>query len=172
MSALDILLSILTIVVALLSAIISVLLSNYFRDKTQKRADKMNVLCHLMRSRLYGWDYQSLNAVNLIDIIFVDSKKVREQWHIYFDRCKIENPSEVQLKDISDARNKLIEEIANDLGYKDKITWDQIQNVYYPNGIHACIVNQNKYQEEQLKLINYLNRQFEFKDQSDNKNPL
>ena len=57
MSALEILLSILTIVVALLSAIISVLLSNYFRDKTQKRADKMNVLCHLMRSRLYGWDY-------------------------------------------------------------------------------------------------------------------
>lgn len=55
--------------------------------------------------------------MNIIDIIFADSKNVKDAWHKYFNLCKINNSSEAQSKDIEIAKNKLIEEIANDLGY-------------------------------------------------------
>ena len=68
--------------------------------------------------------------------------------------------------------NKFIEEIANDLGYKDKLTWDEIQSVYIPNGLSNTIMKQQEFQNIQLQvgqiISNKLNEQQE-KDSSNKK---
>lgn len=40
-----------------------------------------------------------------------------------------------QLKKIQNAQYKLLETIAKSLGYKDKVTWETIQNPYIPDGL-------------------------------------
>lgn len=41
----------------------------------------------------------------------------------------------MQLKKIQNAQYKLLETIAKSLGYKDKVTWETIQNPYIPDGL-------------------------------------
>ena len=41
----------------------------------------------------------------------------------------------MQLKKIQNAQYKLLETIAKSLGYKDKVTWETIQNPYIPDGM-------------------------------------
>lgn len=112
----------------------------------------MKILIDLMTSRIYGWTPQSVNSMNVIDIIFADSKNVKVAWHKFFDLCKINNPGEQQLKDIDASRCKLIEEIAINLGYKDKLTWDEIQSFYLPQGMANYLQDQKKFQEYQIHI--------------------
>lgn len=53
------------------------------------------------------------------------------------DKYAVETPTITNLQKISVARDKLIEEIAISLGYKDKLTWETIQNPYIPTGMSA-----------------------------------
>ena len=172
MTKTEIILTIIGIVNALIAALLSVILSQHLQSKSKKREDKLRILIDLMISRIYGWTASSVHSMNIIDIIFADSKNVKDAWHKYFNLCKINNPSEAQSKDIEIAKNKLIEEIANDLGYKDKVTWDEIQSVYIPNGLSNNIMKQQEFQNIQLQvgqiISNKLNEQQE-KDSSNKK---
>lgn len=46
---------------------------------------------------------------------------------------------------------KLLELMANDLGYKDKITWDVIQNPYYPEGLDQQLAMNNQIMTGQVE---------------------
>lgn len=102
----------------------------------------MRMLIDLMISRIYGWTPQAVHSMNVIDIVFARNKKVKDAWHKFFDLCKIKAPSAQQLKDIETARYKLIEQLANNLGYKDKLTWDEIQSYYLPKGMDESLKKQ------------------------------
>ena len=41
--------------------------------------------------------------------------------------------------------------MANDLGYKDKITWDIIQNPYYPEGLDQQLSMNNQIMNGQVE---------------------
>ncbi len=143
MTKTEIILTIIGLVNALIAAILSVFLSQYLQSKSKKRDDKLQILIDLMISRIYGWTANSIHSMNIIDIIFADSKKVKDAWHIYFNLCKVNNPNEAQIKDI---------EIAKDLGYKDKLTWGEIQSVYIPNGLSDNLIKQQEFQNMQLQV--------------------
>ena len=149
----------------MIAALLSVILSQHLQSKSKKREDKLRILIDLMISRIYGWTANSIHSMNVIDIIFADSKNVKQAWHNFFNLCKVNNPSEAQIKDIEIAKNKLIEEIAKDLGYKDKLTWDEIQSVYIPNGLSNNLIKQQEFQDIQLQvgqiISNKLNEQQE-----------
>ena len=58
--------------------------------------------------------------------------------------------SEAQLKKIQNAQYKLLETIAKSLGYKDKVTWETIQNPYIPKGMVEAEQLQRELQNGQL----------------------
>lgn len=152
MTKTEIILTIIGIVNALIAALLSVLIAHHLQVKTKKREDKMRIFIDLMVSRIYGWTAQAVHSMNIIDVVFADCKKVKDAWHKFFDLCKIKDPSEQQQKDIEKARYKLIETIGEDLGYKDKLTWDEIQSFYMPQGLADSLKNQQDFQAMQLQI--------------------
>ncbi len=152
MTTTEILLTIIGFINAIIAALLSVLIAHHLQKNERKKQDKMKILIDLMTSKIYGWTPQSINSMNVIDIIFSDSKNVKGAWHKFFDLCKINNPSEHQLKDIDASRCKLIEEIAVDLGYKGKLTWEEIQSFYLPQGMANYLQDQKRIQNYQLHI--------------------
>ena len=144
----------------ILAPIVSVLIAQHLQDRSKKRQDKMDIFKVLMISRSYGWTQQSVDALNIIDIVFSDDKKVKKQWKIYYDKLCVENPTETESKKIKIEQEKLIETIAKSLGYKNKISWETIQNPYIPKGLVDSINQQQMFQAGQLKVIQMLSNSF------------
>lgn len=94
-----------------------------------------------------------VEALNIIDVVFADDVAVINQWRLYYDKLCIEKPSDTDLKKIMTERNKLIEQIANSLGYKDKITWETIQNPYIPQGMLEAMNKKQEFQTSQQNLM-------------------
>ena len=110
-----------------------------------------------MTSRIYGWTPDSVNALNIIDIVFSDDEKVRAAWKDLNDKYRVTNPDQQHLKKIENAQYKLLEAMANSLGYKDKITWETIQNPYMPVGMAQQIEAQKNMQQAYYSAINGVN---------------
>ena len=73
-------LTIINILAVLLSPIIALLISKKLQEKEEKRKEKIYILKVLMTQRFSIKSIEFVNALNLIDIIFVDDKPVREAY--------------------------------------------------------------------------------------------
>ena len=134
-----------------LAPIFSVWIAQWLQTRSKKRDDKMSVFKTLMASRVYGWTPESVHALNIVEIVFPDNPYVIKQWKIYYEKLCIQHPDEPELKQIENAHTKLLLEMAKALGYKDKVTWETIQNPYKPKGMAASLdiqsENMNNYAE-------------------------
>ena len=142
---------VLSLIAIILSPIAAVLIGQWLQERAKKRKDKLEIFKTLMISRS-GWSMESYRALNIIDIVFSDDKTVRARWKEYYDKLCIENPSEAELKIIGTAQVKLLEAMAVSLGYKDKITWETIQNPYKPKGLDEAEKKQQQYMDGQLEM--------------------
>lgn len=138
---------ILNLLAIIIVPIVAVLIGQSLQDRAEIRKDKLHIFKVLMTSRIYGWTQESVNCLNIIDIVFSDDKKVRDAWKDLYDKYCIQTPDEVQLIKIQNAQYKLLEMMAQSLGYKDKITWETIQNPYIPKGMLQQIKTQNQSQQ-------------------------
>ena len=134
---------IISIIAIILSPIIAVGITTYIQNKESKRKDKMEIFKILMTGRLYGWDIASVHALNTLEIVFSDEKDVIKQWKNYYEAACSGTNIQIQ-------QYKLLEEIAKSLGYKDKISWESIQNPYIPTWLSERMENERKYTEGQL----------------------
>lgn len=137
---------ILNLVALVLIPIAAVVIGQRLQIHSEKRKDKMQIFKTLMTSRIYGWTPDSVHALNIIDIVFVDDKNVRDAWKDLNDKYRVTNPDQQHIKKIENAQYKLLEAIANSLGYKKKITWETIQNPYMPIGMVKQIEAQQNMQ--------------------------
>lgn len=147
---------VINIAAIIIAPIASVLIGQELQDRAKRRQDKMDIFKTLMTSRVYGWTTASVYALNIIDIVFADDKRVRSQWKIYYDRLCVSDPSEEDMKKIETEKFKLLEVIAVSLGYKDKITWETIQNPYIPKGLTDSMIQQQQYQNGQVEIMNMM----------------
>ena len=143
-----------------LAPVISVIIGQKLQDRAKKRQDKMEIFKALMTSRVYVWTNASVYALNIIDVVFADDKKVRTQWKAYYDKLCVSNPTEEDLRKIETEKCKLLEVIAESLGYKNKITWETIQNPYIPKGLSASLMQQQQYQDGQLEIMEMMKSMF------------
>lgn len=127
-------------------------------NRSEKRKDKIQIFKTLMISRIYGRTPDSVNALNIIDIVYSDDKKVRAAWKDLNDKFRVTNPDQQHLKKIENAQYKLLETMANLLGYKDKITWETIQNPYVPVGMAQQIETQKNMQQVYYNTLYGVNR--------------
>ena len=147
----------LTLAALIIIPIVAVVIAQWLQNRSEKRKDKMQIFKTLMTSRIYGWTPDSVNALNVIDIVYSDDKKVREAWKDLNDKYRVTNPDQQHLKKIENAQYKLLEAMANSLGYKDKITWETIQNPYMPVGMAQQIEAQKNMQQAYYSAINGVN---------------
>ena len=126
---------ILNLIAIIVIPIVAVLIGQHLQNRAEIRKDKMHIFKVLMTSRIYGWTQESVNCLNIIDIVFSDDENVRNAWKDLYDKYCVQNPDETQLKKIQNAQYKLLDTMANSLGYKDKVTWETIQNPYIPEGM-------------------------------------
>jgi len=148
---------IVNIVVILLSPVIAVIVGQILQDRGKKRNDKMEIFKALMVSRGLGWSVDSVKALNTIEVVFNDDKKVLEQWKVLYDKLCVENPSETELLKIKNERDKLLDVMAKSLGYKDSITWETIQNPYIPKGLTDNMLQQQQYMNSQSEIMIKMN---------------
>ena len=126
---------ILNLIAIIVIPIVAVLIGQHLQNRAEIRKDKMHIFKVLMTSRIYGWTQESVHCLNIIDIVFSDDENVRNAWKDLYDKYCVQNPDETQLKKIQNAQYKLLDTMANSLGYKDKVTWETIQNPYIPEGM-------------------------------------
>ena len=144
---------ILNLIAIIVIPVVAVLIGQMLQDRAEKRKDKMQIFKTLMTARIYGWTVDSVHALNIIDIVFADDKKVREAWKDLNDKYHVTNPDASHLKKIEQAQFRLLEAISNALGYKDKITWETIQNPYIPDGLRAQMEVQKQSQQAYLDVL-------------------
>lgn len=149
---------IINIIALIIIPVIAVVIGQKLQVCFQKRNDKMQIFKTLMTSRIFGWTNESVQAMNLIDVVFADDKAVRKQWKICFDKMCVENPTDTDLSKIKLEREKLLEAMAKSLGYKDIITWESIQNPYIPKGMTDLIAQQQAYQNNQSIIIEQMKK--------------
>lgn len=145
---------ILNLIAIFIIPVVAVIVGQHLQNRAEKiRNDKMHIFKVLMTSRIYGWTQESVHCLNIIDIVFADDKKVRDAWKDLYDKYCVENPDETQIKKIQNAQYKLLETMTNSLGYKDKVTWETIQNPYIPKGMLQQINERNQSQQAYNNLL-------------------
>lgn len=155
----------LTLAALIIIPILAVIIAQWLQNRSEKRKDKMQIFKLLMTYRIYGWTPDSVNALNIIDIVFSDDKKVRAAWKDLYDKYCVTNPDQHQLEKIKTAQYKLLEAMANSLGYKDKITWETIQNPYMPVGMAQQIEAKKNMQQAYYSAINSVNNYVQNQEQ-------
>lgn len=148
---------ILTIIALIAVPISAVVIGQYLQDRSKKREEKMNIFKLLMTARIYSWTESGVQALNLIDVIFSDSKAVRAAWKEYRASLNVTSVELFNAKDSSTKHHKLLEAISDDLGYKGKITWETIQNPYVPEGLYNMWEEQSRSRKGEAQLRDGIN---------------
>lgn len=148
---------IINIVAIVVSPIVAVIVGQYLQKREKQRADKMELFKILMIDRGLAWSIDSVKALNVIEIVFSDDKKVLNQWRNYYKMLCNDSPSEEELSEIKDEGDKLLSVMAESLGYKDKISWDTIRKPYIPKGLTESINQQQQFKVDQLSVMNMMN---------------
>ncbi len=131
---------ILVIITALISGLFATLVTIWWQRKAAIRKSKLKVFETLMAYRYSIVAEPSVHALNSIDIIFYGDENVRRAYSDFLSEAAKRpemNPN------TSDKHLKLLEEMAKALNLKN-IHWDDIKQVYCPNGLFE------KLREEEL----------------------
>lgn len=72
--------SIVNLIAIVVIPIVAVIIGQMLQNRAQKRNDKIQIFKILMTSRVYGWTNESVQALNLLEIVFADDKAVCKQW--------------------------------------------------------------------------------------------
>lgn len=153
MNCIEIVLAVVNVLAIIIIPIVAVKVGQVLQDRAQARKDKMDVFKTLMVNRVM-WSVSSVQALNIIDIVFFDDEVVRSCWKDYYEKLCIQEPDEMQQKQIQLSHYKLLEAMAVSLGYKDTITWETIQNPYIPKGMVDTMQQQQKIQAGQELVAN------------------
>jgi hypothetical protein len=96
-------------------------------DERQRR--KLSVFATLMQERAQIYSDNGVQALNLIDVVFNESRQVREAWSELFLAFQMKP----LLQHVIDERlRKLLGAIAKDIGLADELRNDDLGRVYFP----------------------------------------
>ncbi|HXT09833.1 MAG TPA: DUF6680 family protein [Roseiarcus sp.] len=102
-------------------------------EKSQERQrNKLHVFASLMQERSAIYSEAGVRALNIIDVVFHDSRPVREAWAELFLAFSLKPlPDHV----LEERLRKLLAAMAEDIGLGDKLRTDDFGRVYSPTAI-------------------------------------
>lgn len=118
---------------AILSGIFATIVTLWWQNRSRVKEEKTKIFKTLMSKRYEISAEESVDALNMIDVVFYSSSKVRTAWKSFHDATNLPDSS-TKGQVINDKHLKLLEIMAEDIGYKD-IRWDDIKEYYYPVGL-------------------------------------
>ena len=121
------------LVSAILSGIFATIITLWWQNKNQIRQEKVRIFTILMSKRYDITAEECVQALNMIDIVFYEDEKMRAAWREFKNATDLPD-TEMKPQIITDKRLKMLEIMAESIGYKD-IRWDDIKQYYYPVGL-------------------------------------
>jgi hypothetical protein len=98
----------------------------------QRQNHKLHIFARLMQERAAIYSENGARALNLIDVAFSDTRKVREAWAELF---LIFSSNPIPPHILEERLRKLLIAMAEDIGIGEGIRTDDIGRVYSPNAI-------------------------------------
>jgi hypothetical protein len=96
----------------------------------ERQRQKLSVFATLMQERAQIYSDSGVRALNLIDVVFNESRDVREAWSELFLAFQMKP----LVKHVMDERlRKLLGAIAKDIGLADELRNDDLGRVYFPD---------------------------------------
>ena len=142
------------ILAILLSPVVAVLVTLYLQSRREKRNQKLWIFNTLIGTRHSPIIEENVRALNMIDVVFHDSQRVRELWHEYFNMLGNEGLNNPQGWAQRQKKNlEMITEMAKVLGYGKAITHLDVDRVYYPVGLGAQSQKAQEIAEELLRVL-------------------
>jgi len=145
---------IITIIAIALSPAIAVLVSIWVQYWREKRQHKKLIFSSLMSSRHQVISDEIVRALNIIDVVFYNEKKVRKLWHEYYDMLLNEglnNPTGWEQRKTKNL--ELITEMAKVVGYGKEITHIDVNRVYMPVGLSEDALRSREIGMEFLRVL-------------------
>ncbi len=143
---------IVNIIAIIISPIIATLIALYISKRNEIRNEKLKILRVLMMTRMNRACLDYANALNLIDVVFYNSKNVRKS---YKELLEMYHKGNVSDTEFNTKNLKLIESIIEDIGYSKEINWDEISLPYAPQWYFRELEK-----NEEMKKITFLIGQF------------
>lgn len=106
-------------------------LSSMGDARADKRRAKLHILGVLMAHRKSYWLNDPVNAFNLIDVVFNESREVRSAWSELFLTFRNDIPEHVR----EERLRKLLGTMSKDLGLSDELRTDDFGRVYTPDAV-------------------------------------
>lgn len=138
----------------LFSPVVAVLVTVYLQSRREKRNQKLWIFNTLIATRHSPIIDENVRALNMIDVVFHDSQRVRDLWHEYFNMLGNEGLNNPQGWTQRQKKNlEMITEMAKGLGYGKAITHLDVDRVYYPVGLGAQSQKAQEIAEELLRVL-------------------
>ena len=98
----------------------------------QRQTHKLHIFATLMQERAAIYSENGVRALNLIDVVFSDARKVREAWAELF---LIFSSNPIPAHVLEERLRKLLIAMAEEIGIGEGIRTDDIGRVYSPTAI-------------------------------------
>ncbi len=99
----------------------------------ERRRLKLWVFSTLLQERAQSYSIEGVRAFNLIDVVFMDVKTVREAWADLYTSYDAKNNVPLHARD--ERMRKLLQAMAADLQMSDGLRIDDFTRVYLPNAL-------------------------------------
>jgi len=99
----------------------------------EKRRTKLSVFGQLMEQRAAWYSERAVQAFNLIDIIFIESRAVRDAWAEFF--ASLDENKGIPEHEKNRRFRALLLTMAKDLNLDDGLRLDDFERVYYPTAL-------------------------------------
>jgi len=119
---------------AILGPYISANLQRKHTKEMVERDTKLRIFGVLMGYRERWGQREAVQALNLIDIVWINTPQVRRAWHDFYRATQAQSgygPSQQR-----DAYQRLLERMAEDLGFAGEFRSDDYARVFYSNAVH------------------------------------
>lgn len=139
----------LVILTALISGLIATIITILWQQYNNKQERKREIFMIMIAKRYDITNVENVEAMNKIDVVFYKSKVVRKAWDEFLNATNApDSSSKADL--ISEKHLKLLEKIAEDIGYKG-VEWDDIKHYYNPVGLYNKINEEIILRQLQIK---------------------
>jgi hypothetical protein len=96
----------------------------------ERQKNKLALFTMLMQERAAIYSENGVRALNLIDVVFNDTREVREAWAELFMAFEPKNNIPTHVQD--ERLRKLLAVMAKDIGLADQLRIDDLDRVYFP----------------------------------------
>jgi hypothetical protein len=142
-----------TVAALVIGPVSAVIITLWYQQRTEKQAAKQRLFAALMSQRKSNPpNFEYVNALNLIDVVFQDDHAVVEKWRELYDELNHQPPAQVNWTRVGHLKIDLLSNMATSLGYR-RLRQTDIDRFYQPQAHAAQGALSQELQTEFLRVL-------------------